>query len=283
MRALPFALALLVPTAVCAQAADEPSAPEESPATTTPATGEAAAPPADHAAEPAPQPAPEPARATPPPAAATGAGGPRTPQPSTPRRRPAEDEEEDEEDGGDPYDFLWIDLAGGVSYVDMRALNADNYYPEFVQLSGIGPMGTLALGFRLDFVAVGVRGTVAHYSDEFDVGTATAEVTLMLPISIVKPYLRVGFGLGWHGDGDFNAPANSQTTVFGFAFDGAVGLDIYFADWFSIGAAFSVDILNMNRQTIDEPIGNPGTIEFTETGDAVGAQIRGQGGVTFHL
>ena len=76
-------------------------------------------------------------------------------------------------------------------------------------------------------------------------------------------------------------------TVFGFAFNGAVGLDIYLAEWFSLGAAFSLDILNMNRQRYSgtmsiDPM-DAGTVRFEETGDAVGIQVRGQGGVTFHL
>ena len=177
-----------------------------------------------------------------------------------------EEEEEEEEDEGDPYDFLWIELMGGVSYVDLRAIDQNNYYPTFVKLSGIGPMGGLALGFRIEFLSFGVRGALAHYDDGFDVGTAVAEVTLALPIPIVKPFIRVGFGMGWHGDSDVENslgemgaryPDNVQTTVFGFAFSGAVGLDIYLAHWFSIGAAATVDILNMNRQSTEEPIEDP--------------------------
>jgi len=172
-----------------------------------------------------------------------------------------------------------------VSYVDLRALDATNFYPEFVRLSGVGPAGSLAVGFRIEFLSIGVRGSLAHYSDEFDVGTATAEISLSLPIPVVKPYVRVGVGLGWHGDGDFNAPMSSQTTVFGFAFSGAIGVDIYLADWFSIGAAGTLDILNMSRQSLDEPVdpADAGMVEFTESGDAVGIQARGQAGVTFHL
>ena len=205
------------------------------------------------------------------------------------------EEEEEEEDEGDPYDFLWIELMGGVSYVDLRAIDQNNYYPTFVKLSGIGPMGGLALGFRIEFLSFGVRGALAHYDDGFDVGTAVAEVTLALPIPIVKPFIRVGFGMGWHGDSDVENslgemgaryPDNVQTTVFGFAFSGAVGLDIYLAHWFSIGAAATVDILNMNRQSTEEPIEDPmdvSEVRFEETGDAVGIQARGQAVVTFHL
>lgn len=293
MRAFTFGCfaVLLAPALVHAQATSEPleddlaedgasaepatPAEDAEPATASPTTRAA---PAPRSARPATAPA-----SSPPPRAAGPAGAPGVPQ-SRPDPE-AEEEEEEEEDGGDPYDFLWIDLAGGVSYVDLRALDATNFYPEFVRLSGTGPMGSLAVGFRIEFFAAGVRATLAGYGDGFDVGTATGEVTLMLPIPVVKPYLRAGFGLGWHGDSNFNAPANSQTTVLGFAFNGAVGLDVYLTEWFSIGAAMSVDILNMNRQRTSEPIdpADAGTVRFEETGDAVGIQVRGQAGVTFHL
>lgn len=281
MRARALVLALgLIPTSALAQAADDPATRAEA----EPEVGEPIRePPPPHPSEP-----PSASRSRPPIAART-AGAPATPQPPVvvhtthSLRREAEDEDE-EEDETDHFDVLIIELFGGVSYVDLRAVNHDNYYPEFVRLQGTGPVGGLALGFRIEFFGVGVRGSVAHYADDFDVGTVALEVTLSLPIPVVKPYLRAGFGLAWHGDANFTAPTMSQTTVFGFVFNAAVGLDIYLADWFALGAALSVDVLNMNRQTIDG-VGpaDAGMVEFTETGDAVGLQIRGQGAASFHF
>ncbi len=200
-------------------------------------------------------------------------------------------EEEPAPDPGDPYDILWIDLFGGVSYVDLRAIDATNYYPEFVRLSGIGPVFGLGLGFRIEFVSVGVRAALARYdaSDAaapdalFDLGTLAAEVSLALPIGIFKPYIRVGVGFAWHGDSNFDAPTMSQTTVYGWTFQGAVGLDIYVANWFAIGAAVAVDVLNMNRQSFSEPVADPGMVEFAQTGDAVGLAARGQLDLSFHF
>lgn len=278
-------LALLAPSFAQAQttsdAADPAEEEEEAAPPPSASTASERPPPPTSGATPRPEPAPARSSAPPPRAAGT-ANAPALPQPAA-----REEEEEEEEDGGDPYDFLWIDLAAAVSYVDMRALDSSNYYPEFVRLSGIGPAGVLGLGFRIEFIAVGVRATYASYGDGFDVGTATGEITLMLPIPIVKPWFRAGFGFGWHGDGNFDAPTDSQTTVFGFAFNGAAGLDIYLAEWFSIGAGLSVDVLNMNRQryngTMSIDPSMAGEVRFEETGDAVGIQIRGQAGVTFHL
>lgn len=199
---------------------------------------------------------------------------------------PEREEDEDEPKDDDPYDLLWVELIGGLSYVDLRAIDADNFYPSFVRLSGVGPAGGLAAGFRIDFLSVGLRGALAHYGEGFEVGTAVAEVALALPIPIVKPFVRAGFGFGWHGDSNAEEamiPRNAQTTVFGWAFAAAVGLDVYLTSWFAIGAAFNLDILNMSRQSFDDPVGNPGDVVFEDTGDAVGLQARGQLSVSFHL
>ncbi len=299
------AIALLIAAPAAAQEGED-EAPVAGP-TAEPPAEEIGAPPPEaeppeagppQAEPPAPTPAPAPATTTPAtttPATTTPATTtPATTTPAAPARADAstpeyartrsdDDEDEEEEDGGDPYDFLWIQLQGGVSYVDMRAINADNFYPEVVRLRGVGPVGTVAAGFRIEFLSVGLRGALAHYSDDFDVGTVTAEAQLAIPIPVVRPYLRAGFGFGWHGDGDFNAPANSQTTVFGWVFNAAVGLDIFLVEWLSIGAAGSLDILNMSRQSFDEEPTSPTDVMFTETGDAVGIQARGHAGVTFHL
>ena len=209
---------------------------------------------------------------------------PRYEDPDYARTGPREGEEEEPPaGGGDPYDFLWIEAFGGLSFVDLRALSQNNFYPDIVRLQGEGPAGGAAVGFRIEFVSIGVRAAVAHYGDEFDVGTAVGEIALSIPLPIVKPYLRAGFGFAWHGDSNYMAPADSQTTVFGWAFSAAVGVDIYLVEWFAIGAAFNVDVLNMSRSSIDDPMPAPGAVVFEDPGDAVGAQLRGQLAVSFHF
>lgn len=252
-----------------------------------------------------PAPEPEPAPAPPPrPSSSTGPAPQPAPAQPTPViiRHPSsaddDDDEEPEPDGGDPYDIIWIELFGGASYVDLRAIDTRNYLPEFVRLSGWGPSGGAAIGFRYEFFSAGVRAALARYdvSDAttpdavFDVGTALVEVKLALPIPIVQPFVRVGFGFAWHGDSNVEdawemgmAPSNFETTVFGWVFEAAVGLDIYLVHWFSIGAAFSIDLLNMSRQSWDEEPTNPTDVSFRDPGDAVGVQARAHGAATFHF
>jgi hypothetical protein len=258
---------------------------------------------------PAPQPAPEPSTSAP-------RSTPSAPAPQATSQRPVvivnrrhhdDDEEEDEapepHSPPDAYDIVYVELFGGPTYVDLRAVQVRNYYPEFVQLSGIGGGGGVAAGFRIEFLSVGVRGTLSHYDvvssegtpSSFDVGTAAAEVTLSLPIPVVRPFIRAGFGLGWHGDAGVNQvwknmapPTDIQTTVFGWVFQGAIGLDVFVADWFSLGAAVSVDVLNMSRHAwsnapMDLDPSTSGDVDFRQSGDAIGVQGRGQIAAAFHF
>ncbi len=255
-------------------------------------------------AEPAPTPPAAAARQAPPPrTTSTPPSATQQPVVVVNRRHHDDDDEEEEPDHTppDPYDIVYIELFGGLTYVDLRAIQVNNYYPEFVKLSGVGGGGGVAAGFRIEFFSVGVRGSLSHYDvvsdmgtpSSFDVGTAAAEVTLSLPIPVVRPFLRAGFGLGWHGDAGVTQvwqsmmpPSDVQTTVFGWVFQGAVGVDVYVAEWLSLGAVVSIDVLNMSRHAWSDPPPDPttaGMVDFRQSGDAVGVQGRGQASIALHF
>ena len=76
------------------------------------------------------------------------------------------------------------------------------------------------------------------------------------PIPVVEPYLRVGAGYAWQGDANYTvttAGVTTQpaTTVYGWAIDAALGVDIFLANWFTIGAGIGLDVLNMTRHSGD--------------------------------
>ncbi|HEY8432742.1 MAG TPA: hypothetical protein VIL20_30435, partial [Sandaracinaceae bacterium] len=180
------------------------------------------------------------------------------------------------------------------SYTDLRAIEQTNFFPDIVRLAGWGPGGGAAVGFRIEFFSAGIRAALARYdvSDAtardavFDVGTLLVEAKLALPVPVVQPFARVGFGLAWHGDSNVEdtwttgmPPANFETTVFGWVFEAALGLDVYLVHWLSIGAAFTLDLLNMSRQ----PIEMATDVRLRSSGDAIGVQARAHGAVTFHF
>jgi len=207
-----------------------------------------------------------PVRSTSPPRSATSTPR-RTPRPTPP---PPDDDEED--DGGE---IFWIDATAGFSYVDIIQFSQENFIPDVLRTNGTGMTAGLGAGLRLLFVTVGARATVASYPGAH-VGTAVLDLALKLPLPIVEPFVRVGFGYAWLGDADVSVPGSSHMSVDGLALEAGLGVDIYLSDIFSIGAGFDAAFLNLSRQkascaTSDCSID---TVNFEENGDAAGLQLR---------
>jgi hypothetical protein len=226
-----------------------------------------------------------PATATTTGSASSGSGALSAPASSTGRGRAARaNEDEEEESDGRDADLLWVEAIAGYSYVNMRAIAYDNLYPSVVALSGSGFGGGLAAGVRFSFVSVGARATLASY-EGFEVGTAAAEITLRLPTPVVEPWVRAGFGYGWHGNANYDEPSLSQTSVYGYVIQAAAGLDIYLGKFFAIGAGFDVDVLNLSRQplTLGPGTASPTGVDLTKDGNAVGLQLRGHLAASLHF
>lgn len=198
-----------------------------------------------------------------------------------PRTPPAPAEAEEEEGDGRDVDFLWIELQGGVSNVNLVQFSNANFADVaggasvFNEVYGTGPVIGLGVGFRVWWLAVGARTTFAIY-DGFQIGTVGGEATLRFPIPVVEPWIRVGFGFAWQGDANYRMYASSNTTTYGWVFQPMLGLDIYLANWFTIGGGFGVDILNMSRQR-DPTVDCMGVTDVCPgaPGDALGLQLKG--------
>lgn len=182
-------------------------------------------------------------------------------------------------------DIIYIEAIGGYSFVNMKAISTpENFFPTVVPISGSGFAGGLAVGFRLSWLTIGARATLASYAG-FEVGTAAAELTLRLPTGAVEPWLRVGGGYGWIGSADYKDPDASETSVYGYVIQGGLGVDVYLGKVVSIGGGFDLDILNLSRQPFTAGPGfvSPAGVDLTQDGNAVGLQIRAHGTVTFHF
>jgi hypothetical protein len=193
----------------------------------------------------------------------------------------AEAAEEEDGDGRD-VDYLWIEVEGGVSDANLVAFTDSNFVsaaaggtPLFQEVRGTGPFVGAGLGFRIFVFSIGARATYANYQN-FDLGTLGGELTIRLPIPVIEPYARVGFGYAWQGQANYANPAMSSTSVYGWSFDAALGLDVYLVEWFTIGAGIGLNLLNMSRQRDPTmPCMGPTDICPGNPGDAVGYQLRG--------
>lgn len=182
-------------------------------------------------------------------------------------------------------DLIYIEAIGGYSFVNMKAISYDNLYPEVVDLTGAGFAAGLAAGVRLSILTIGGRATLASYPG-FEVGTAAAELTLHLPTGVVEPWVRVGIGYGWLGEANYDFPKRSETSVYGYVFQGAIGVDIYLGKVVSLGGGCDLDVLNMSRQPLTvtpSEMASLTGVDLTKDGNAVGLQLRGHFAVTLHF
>lgn len=204
---------------------------------------------------------------------------------------PAAGEEEEEEEGdGRDYDVLWIELQGGVSYANLVQFQNQNFADVaggasvFNEVYGTGPAVGLGVGFRVWWLAIGARASVAVY-ETFQIGTIGGEATLRLPIPVVEPWVRVGFGYGWQGDAQYQSGSSTySTTTYGWVFQSGLGLDIYLTSWFTLGAGVGLDILNLTRQRDPSAMCMGATdVCPSRNGDALGYQLKGLATVGFHF
>lgn len=178
---------------------------------------------------------------------------------------------EDDDDGG--RGIVWLRGDVGLAYVDLRSISYDNLFAEdaaledaIVETSGTGPQFGVSGGFRLLFLTIGAHLQLASY-EPFDVGTILLEIEAHLPVPLpIEPYARVGFGYAWVGQDLGGSDAN--ISINGYDFRAGLGLDIFLGDHFSIGAAATIDVLNLSRQDLGE---SPTAIDVSE-GNAVGIQ-----------
>lgn len=228
-----------------------------------------------------PPPSPTPNTASPAPQATPPPAPPPVRTEPTPRPPP-----EEEEGDGRSADVFWLEVGGGYAYADLIQFSQDNFIPGAQELKGSGFMGTIAAGFKIYIITIGARASLSSFSD-FDLGTAVLDVALRLPVPLVEPYARVGFGYGWVGAANYTEPSNSDTSVFGLVGEAGAGVDIYLGEFVAIGAGFDLAFLNLTRQRVDEGCGGGNcmieTINFEESGDAVGFSLRAHAHASLHF
>ena len=193
-------------------------------------------------------------------------------------------------------DFLYIELEGGYTNVNLIAFQGESAFTDpaamaLSEVSSEGGYGGLGVGFRVYWLAVGARAMVAAHQG-FELGWVGGEATLRFPIPVVEPYIRAGFSYAWQGNASLRYPdamsatgvTVHSTTVYGWAFNSAVGIDIYLTNWFTLGAGVGLDILNMTRQR-DPSATCMGATDVcpSRPGDAVGYNVRGYGQIGFRF
>jgi hypothetical protein len=243
----------------------------------------------DFTSVPEPAPTPAPAPAPPPPAptphdtaiAPTQAPPPAAPAHAAPAPAPAAEEDEDEDE--DHNEWFWIEASAGYSWINLVQLNSEDFSEEPDLLQGSGFIFEGGLGFSVSILQIGLTTSYAQY-EHFDILTAELDATLVIPIPIIEPFLRVGVGYAHMGQVEVAMMGGSpeKARIRGIGIDVGAGLDIHISDAFQLGFAFDASFLNLQRQKVTE-LGTITNVDFTQTGNALGLQLNGTVRVTFQF
>ncbi len=177
-------------------------------------------------------------------------------------------------DGITGSDWIFVQPEVGVAYADVLALSNNNLLPSLTESKVWGEQFAGVVGMRFGPFAFGVRGSFAHYNP-FDIGTLGAEIQLRLPIPVIQPYARLGFGYAWLGAIDPEtawsctssaAASGGCPKIYGWTASAGAGVDIWLSRHFTVGAGLDVNILNLTRSaSID-------TVNYTQSGDSLGIE-----------
>lgn len=236
---------------------------------------------------PATQPAPvqpAPVEPPPPPPATTTSAHSETTATTTSQAAPhdaAAEEEEDEDE--DHREWFWLEASAGYSWINLAQINSEDFTSEPDLLQGSGFIFEGGLGIEFSILQIGVTSSYASY-EHFSIVTAELDATLVIPIPIIEPFLRVGFGYAHMGQVEvaMMGATPEKARIRGIGIDVGAGLDIHLADAFQLGFAFDASFLNLQRQKVTE-LGTISNVDFTQTGNAVGLQLNGSVRVTFQF
>jgi hypothetical protein len=159
----------------------------------------------------------------------------------------AELDRADKEDSGRGLEFAWLNVELGPEYVGLQALKSDNLVDgTLADSKGAGMMYGVGLGARLLAFTLGARFRFGNFSD-WQLWTLGAEGGMHIPLGRLEPYFT--FGAGYASLGGFKQATVSAWDVSAHGLDlrGAVGLDVYLSNTFSVGANLSGDLLFLSR------------------------------------
>ncbi|HEY0469546.1 MAG TPA: hypothetical protein VGC79_35395, partial [Polyangiaceae bacterium] len=187
--------------------------------------------------------------------------------PSKATQTEAELDRADKEDSGRGLEFAWLNAELGPEYVGLQALKADNLVDgTLVNSKGLGMMYGAGLGARLLAFTLGARFRFGNFSD-WQLWTLGAEAGMHIPLGRIEPYFS--FGAGYASLGGFKPPAVSPLapSAHGLDLRGAVGLDVYLSNTFSVDGNLSGDLLFLSRSAS----GAGANAFYSQDGSGIGA------------
>jgi len=153
----------------------------------------------------------------------------------------------DKEDSGRGLEFAWLNAEIGPQYVGLQALKSNNLIDgSQFDSKGLGMAYGAGVGARLLAFTLGARFRFANFSD-WQLWTLGLEGGMHIPLGRIEPYFTLGAGYASLGGFQPTALGSADPSAHGFDVRGAVGLDVYLSNTFSIGGSLSGDLLFLSR------------------------------------
>lgn len=171
---------------------------------------------------------------------------------------------------------FWIEATAGYSYVNLTTFGEENFLPTLESTTDTGWTVGGAAGLRLWAFTIGARGNFARHPD-FNLSSAMIDLGLRLPLPLIEPFVRAGFGYAWLGTGRFREEAIRNADIAGFAAELGVGVDIALPAGLSLGVGVDGGLLFLSRDDVEGACEGDGcgvSIDLAETGRSYGVQVR---------
>jgi len=154
--------------------------------------------------------------------------------------------------------LLWLDVEGGVQSASLNTFTTDwrAFSVGFIPRSGTGPAAGAAIGLRLVFLTLGVRGRVATFQNDdasqavrgWTMSSINGELGLRVPLRRLEPFLTLGAGYTTFGGfGTAIRGLENGMNVNGVNARAGLGFDYFLSRHVSLGALGTAELLALTR------------------------------------
>jgi hypothetical protein len=200
--------------------------------------------------------------------------------------------------------LLWLDAEAGIANANLNTFTEDfnAFAVGFLPRTGTGPMAGAAIGLRLLFLTLGVRGRVTAFEDTspthnvraWNMASLDGELGFRVPLRRWEPYLTLASGYTTFGGfSDAVSGLGNGLNVNGFNARLGFGVDYFVSRYISIGGNLTGELLILTRpgvpvrditslpqtRTLEE-----GAARFLEAnGSSYGTALALTGGIKAHF
>ena len=144
-------------------------------------------------------------------------------------------------------DVLFLETETGAAYVGLQTLHVErDVVPTSTRSEDVGGFFGLMGGAKLLFLSVGPHAKFGRFQD-WDIWTLDLDVGFHAPLGAVEPFLRLGGGYTRLSRAFDKVPNGGSLRSDGYNISLALGADYFVAQYLTIGARFSGELIGLHR------------------------------------